>query len=122
TERGLLKESLVILRYLDESVPGPRIAREDAYERAVENMMIAMEGDFTGAGYRYVMNQDAAKRESLRDALLAQYAKLDDFLNWQSAGGIFLFERFGLAETVFTPMFMRFWFVEYYENFELPAD
>lgn len=122
TEHGLLKESLVILRYLDESVSGPRIAREDAYARAVENMMIAMEGEFTSAGYRYVMNQDAAKRETLRDTLLAQYAKLDDFLNWQNPGGTYLFERFGLAETVFTPMFMRFWFVEYYENFELPAD
>lgn len=122
TDRGLLKESLVILRYLDETVPGPRIAREDPYERAVENMMVAMEGDFTGAGYRFVMNQERDKRDGLRDTLIAQYAKLDDFLNWQNANGVYLFERFGLAETVFTPMFMRFWFVEYYESFELPSD
>ena len=31
--------------------------------------------------------------------------------------GVFLFERFGLAEAVFTPMFVRFAFLEYYENF-----
>ena len=29
---------------------------------------------------------------------------------------------FGLAETAFTPFFMRFWFLEYYENFDLPSD
>jgi glutathione S-transferase len=54
--------------------------------------------------------------------MLAQFAKLDDFLRWQSPDGVFLFERFGLAETVFTPMFMRFWFLDYYEGFEVPVD
>ena len=34
--------------------------------------------------------------------------------------GTWLFDEFGWAETVFTPMFMRFWFLEYYEDFELP--
>ena len=27
-----------------------------------------------------------------------------------------------MAEAVFTPFFMRFWFLEYYEDFELPPD
>ena len=39
-----------------------------------------------------------------------------------SPAGPFLFEDFGWAETVFTPFFMRFWFLEYYEDFELPPD
>ncbi len=119
---GVLKESLVILRYLDESFPQVPVGRVRAHERAVENMLIAMEGDFTGAGYRYVLNQDAARRDSLREAMLAQYRRLEDFLTWQNPDGTFLFDAFGLAEAVFTPMFVRFFFLDYYEGFELPDE
>ena len=121
TERGALKESLVILRYLDETI-GPPIARADSHEHAVEGMLIALAGDFTAAGYRVVMNQDPARRARLRVDMLTQYAGLHDFLVWQNPDGVFLFERFGLAESVFTPMFVRFQFLDYYEEFELPAD
>jgi glutathione S-transferase len=119
TADGTLKESLVILRYLDESYATP-IARSTAFERAIENMMIAMEGDFTASGYRLVMNQDAAKREALHQALLTQYGRLEAFLARHNPDGTFLFERFGLAEAVFTPMFVRFSFLDYFEAFELP--
>lgn len=121
TERGLLKESLVILRYLDETV-GATIARTDPYERAVENMLIALEGPFTSAGYRLVMNQDLARRAQLHADMLAQYARLDDLLLWRNPNGVFVFERFGLAECVFTSMFARFQFLDYYEGFDLPTD
>lgn len=121
TKRGVLKESLVILRYLDAHFDEHPIARADPYEHAVEAMLIAMEGDFTSAGYRLVMNQDPAARAALHAAMLAQYGKLEAFLNWQSPDRDFLFDRFGLAEAVFTPMFMRFWFLDYYEDFELPT-
>ena len=119
TEHGVIKESLVILRYLDETV-GPGVARADPYERAVENMLIALEGPFTAAGYRLLMNQDPARREAFHAAMLVQYAKLDNFLVWQNPDGVFLFEQFGLAECVFTSMFVRFQFLDYYEDFELP--
>ena len=121
TDQGVLKESLVILRYLDELFPAA-IAQADPYRRAVENMLIAREGDFTAAGYRYVMNRDPARAAALGDAMLAHYAWLDDFLAWQNPGGVFLFADFGLAEAVFTPMFVRFWFLDYFENFDLPED
>ncbi|HWJ87066.1 MAG TPA: glutathione S-transferase family protein [Pelagibacterium sp.] len=120
TNKGVLKESLVILDYLDARSGHGKIARADPYEHAVEAMLIAMEGDFTGAGYRYVLNQDEARRSAFSDAMLAQYQRLDDFLVWQNPEGTFLFEQFGLAEAVFTPMFMRFWFLDYYEGFDLP--
>ena len=119
TPDGVLRESLVILRYLDESVPAPRVARADPYEHAVESMLIAMEGDFTAAGYRFVMNRDRAARDSFREAMVAGYRRLNDFLEWQNPGGLWLFDRFGLAETVFTPLFMRFWFLGYYEDFDI---
>lgn len=117
----ILKESLVILRYLDEFLGQP-VARTDAYERAVENMLIGKEGPFTMAGYIMVMNQELSKTDGLRDRMLSLYADLNDFLVWQNPEGTFLFDDFGLAETVFTPMFMRFWFLDYYEDFELPDD
>lgn len=122
TADGVLKESLVILRYLDEVLAGAPIARATPYERAIENMLIAMEGDFTASGYRLVMNQDADRRDPLHNAVLAQYLRIDAFLATHNPHGTFLFEQFGLAEAVFTPMFVRFSFLEYFEAFDLPAE
>ena len=116
----IIKESLVLLRFFEDLHPEPAVARRAPYERAVENMLIAMEGDFTNAGYRFVMNQDADKRQGLAEQMTAQYRKLDDFLAWHAPEGDFLFDRFGLAECVFTPMFARFWFLDYYEGYEIP--
>jgi glutathione S-transferase len=118
----ILKESLVLLRYIEDSFPEPQVAQRDPYARAVENMLIAMEGDFVTAGYRFVMNQDKARRGSFADAMTAQYAKLNDFLEQHSPDGTFLFEDFGLAECVYTSMFMRFWFLEYYEGYDIPEN
>lgn len=117
----IIKESLVILRYFEDRYPDPAVARDDPYERAVENMLIAMEGDFTGAGYRFVRNQDPALRAALAEAMTAQYARLDSFLTWHAPEGTFLFDRFGLTECVFAPLFARFWFLDYYEGYEIPA-
>ena len=118
----IVKESLVILQYVEDTNPEPPVASRDPYERAVENMMVRMEGDFVTAGYVMVMNQDPARREALREAMLRQYARLDAFLAEHSPKGPFLFAQFGWAEAVFTPFFMRFWFLEYYEDFDLPDD
>ena len=121
-EGGIIKESMVILRYLEDVFPDPPVAQSDPYRRAVENMLIAQESDFGMWGYRYVMNADPARREEFRQGMLDRYARLDDFLVEHSPSGAFLFEEFGLAETVFTPFFMRFWFLEYYEGFDLPQE
>jgi glutathione S-transferase len=85
-------------------------------------MLTRMESDFGNQGYGWVMNQDPGKRDACMAAMLKQYEKLDDFLSHHSPAGPFLFEEFGWAETVFTPFFMRFWFLDYYEGFQLPAD
>lgn len=120
-EQGrILKESLVILRYVEERFPEPAVARRDVYERAVERMMIAREGPFTISGYAFVMNRDRARTEELRAAHLAHWRWLDDFLEHHNPGCTFLFDSFGLPEVVYTPMFRRFAFLEYYEGFELP--
>ena len=121
-EGGIIKESMVILRYLEDVFPDPPVAQGDPYRRAVENMLIAHEADFGAWGYRYVMNADPARREEFRRGMLDRYARLDDFLVQHSPSGTFLFEDFGMAEAVFTPFFMRFWFLEYYEGFDLPHE
>ena len=119
-EAEAIKESMVMLRYFDERLPEPTVRQRDPYRHAIESMLTAMEGDFCARGYLFVMNQDPARRDTHRDAMLAQYRRLDDFLVHHSPGGTFLFDGFGWAETVFTPFFMRFWFLEYYEDFDLP--
>jgi glutathione S-transferase len=122
SDGSILKESLVILRYLDEVLDGPPLRRADPVEHAIESMLIAREGPFTMAGYLFVMNQDRARREDHNEKLLALYRDINDFLVHQNPDGPFLFDSFGLAEAVFTPMFKRFWFLDYYEGFTLPAE
>lgn len=118
----ILKESLVIMRYFEERFPEIPVARVDPYERAVERLFVSREGPFAGAGYMYVMNRDREKTAEKQKALLDQYAWLDDMLRQYNPDGTFLFDRFGWAEAVYTPLMMRFWFLEYYEGFKLPDD
>ena len=117
---AILKESLVILRYLDEVIEGPTLRSDDPLEHAIETMLIAYEGAFTMAGYLLVMNQDRDQRDELAEKLLSRYRDIDSFLRDHSRDGPYLFDDFGLVEAVFTPMFKRFWFLEYYEDFQLP--
>ncbi len=119
---GVIKESLVIMAYLEDRFAERPVARADAYERAVENMLIAREGPFTATGYMFVLNQDPAARAGFHDKMLGHYRDFDRFLRKHNPDGPFLFDRFGLAETVFTPMFMRFWFLDHYEDFDLPVE
>jgi glutathione S-transferase len=118
----VIHESLVIMRYVEERFPEPAIVQRSAWQRAVENMLVSKEGPFVTAGYTLVLNRDRDKREGLVERLLASYAGLDAFLVAHAPDRDFLFESFGWAEAVFTPMFMRFWFLEYYEDFDLPDD
>lgn len=118
----ILKESLVILAYLDETIGPEPVRRRDPFEHAVESMLIGKENALVAAGYTLVMNRDPARRQALLDRLASLYRCIDGFLMEHNPGGVFLFDRFGLAEAVFTPVFMRFWFLDYYEGFDLPED
>jgi glutathione S-transferase len=116
----ILRESLVLLRYLDEVMPGPAVAAPDPYRRAVEGMLTRLEGEFVHQGYAWVMNQDPARRDGFASGMLQQYRRLDAFLRQHAPSEPFLFDAFGWAETVFTPIFVRFHFLAYYEDFQLP--
>ena len=122
TDGRIIKESLVIMQYLEDLYPKRAVAQPDPYRRALENMLTKMEGEFCTQGYIYVMNRNLERRDVLKEGMLNQYARLNDFLMEHSPTGRFLFEEFGWAQAVFTPFFMRFWFLEYYEDFQLPMD
>ena len=94
----IIKESLVILNYLDEILPGTPLRRKDPAEHAIESMMVAKEGPFTMAGYLFVMNQDLKNREQHVEKMLGLYRDLDDFLSHHNPNGTYLFDEFGLAE------------------------
>ncbi|SNT16477.1 glutathione S-transferase family protein [Tropicimonas sediminicola] len=117
----VLKESLVILRYLEELLPDTPVARTDPYERAVERMLIAQEGGFTETGYRMILNQDRDQTAQFREKMDAFYLGFSRFLERHATGDTFLFDRFGLAEAVFTPIFQRFWFLDHYEGYQPPS-
>ncbi|MBG6120722.1 glutathione S-transferase [Sphingobium sp. JAI105] len=115
-----LKESMVIMRYFEDRFPDPAVARRDPYEHAVEAMLCATDGQFTGAGYRMILNRDREKRDAYQAEVDAQYARLNDFLRHYAPDSDYLFDRFGWAEVAFTPMFKRLWFLDYYEAYEIP--
>ncbi len=120
TDGTVIKESLVIMQYIEDITPKQPLARTDARERAIENLFVTLADDFTVAGYRMVMNQDKSARSDFAGKLLSSYKKMNEFLERYAPNSLFLFDQFGWAETVFTPMFMRFWFLEYYEDFAVP--
>lgn len=121
-EGGILKESLILMRYLESVFPERPVAQRDPYRHAVESMLGALERDFVSLGYRYVMNQDPELTSTFRRDMLSQYAALNAFLLQHSETNSFLFEDFGWAEAIFTPFFVRFCFLDYYEGFELPNE
>ena len=88
----ILKESLVLMRYLDEALPGRAVAQSDPYRRAVAGMLTRLESEFVVHGYTWVMNRGPSRREALRDGLLKQYPRLGDFLGEHSPSGTLLFE------------------------------
>ena len=98
--------------------------RTEAYaghKQALATELIAAAAELTAPGYALLMNQERARRAELRARLLARYAELSPFLERYARGsGPFLFERYGLAEVVYTPFFQRFYALEHYEGFELP--
>lgn len=119
---GTLKESLVILRYLDQTFPDRQIVQSDPYRQAIEGILVATDSAFTIARYQLLRNRDPAKGDELRRGVDAQFARLDAFLRDYGSSGDYLFDNFGWAEVVFTPLMKRLRFLEYYENYEIPAE
>ncbi len=117
---GTLRESLVILRYLEQKFPERQVAQADPFRHAIESILVATDSAFTIPGYQLLRNRDPAKRDELRRAVDAQFARLDAFLRDYGASGHYLFDDFGWAEVAFTPLMKRLRLLEYYESYEIP--
>ncbi|WP_241239686.1 hypothetical protein [Silicimonas algicola] len=81
----------MILRFLDETLDGPRLRRADPTEHATESMLIAKENAFTTAGYIFVMNQNRDRRSEFNVKLLSLYQEINvSWLNRTREGFGFL--------------------------------
>jgi glutathione S-transferase len=116
----VLRESMVILRYVDSSFPETSIRHPDPMKHAIESMLGLMDSDYAKAGYALLRNQNQSKREDFRAALDVQYEKLDSFLRRYGGSGHFLFKDFGWAEVTLTPLMKRLQCLAYYENYNIP--
>jgi glutathione S-transferase len=116
----VLKESGIILRYLDAQLPGRRVCHPDPLQHAIEEMFGLMGSDYAKAGYALLRNRDPEARDGLRRAFDAQYVKLEAFLRQYGGAGPFLFEEFGWAEVLLTPLLKRLECVVYYEDYRIP--
>ena len=117
---GALKESMVILRYLEDRFPERAVKQRQPYYHAIESLLAMTDGAFSAACYRMIRNKAPEQRATLLAGVDEQFKRIDSFLMDYNAHGVFLFEEFGWAETVFTPLLKRFWFLEYYENYVIP--
>ncbi|HEY6455458.1 MAG TPA: glutathione S-transferase family protein [Steroidobacteraceae bacterium] len=117
---GTLRESMVILRYLEDRFPERPVAQRNPYKHAVESWLVVIGANLSSAGYKMLMNRDLAQRVSLSAAVDEQYGQIDAFLTRHSTEEVFLFEQFGWAETALTPLLKRLWFLEYYEDYVIP--
>lgn len=116
----LIKESSVILRYLDSHYPELRVRHPDPQHHAIESMFALLDSGYAKAGYAILRNRDATKREELRLAFDAEYARLDAFLRRYGGAEDFLFDDFGWAEVVLTPLLKRLETLSYYEDYRIP--
>jgi len=115
-----LLESAAILRYLNAIVPGPSIIATDPFRHAIEEMFASLGSALSVAGYKMIQNRDRPARASLAFDVDQAFARIDVFLARHSASGPWLFERFGWAETLLTPVLKRLWFLEYYDDYAIP--
>lgn len=116
----VVKESAVILRFLDERFAERPIRQADPLHHAVESMFGLLDSSYAKAGYEMLRNRDVAKREEFRLAFDAQYARLDAFLIRYGGSGHYLFEDFGWAEVMLTPLLKRLECLSYYEDYRIP--
>ncbi|KNC76500.1 hypothetical protein SARC_11000 [Sphaeroforma arctica JP610] len=127
-EGSTLYDPVVILEFLEERYPGPKYPSawpSDPLRKANARRLIRIADEFYAALNAIVLNQIESDRESLLQAYLSIWRRIDDFLIRHNPKGTFLFDDvgsggFGLPEIVFTPMFETNWLVEYYEDFQVP--
>ena len=99
----ILFESTVILQYLDETLPGPRLFPEGALPRARQRSWIEYAGAVLGDLFRLGQAQDRATLDEVRAALGARLAPLEA----EVAGPFFAGQGFSAVDVVYAPVFRQ---------------
>ncbi|WP_373987328.1 glutathione S-transferase family protein [Duganella sp. BuS-21] len=118
--QGTIKDSMVIMRYLDSAFPARPVAHPTPYLHALEEMLAGLAPALSTAAYKMIQNRDPQLCAPLRCQVDIQFGAIDAFLRLYSSDGDLLLDHFGWAETILTPVFKRLWFLEYYENYAIP--
>ncbi len=115
-----LRESAVILRYLDAQFAPRPVRHPDPQHHAIESLFGLMDTDYAKAGYALLRNRDRTKNAELRLAFDERYRLLDVFLRRHGGAGPFLFDSFGWAEVMLTPLLKRLECLRYYDDYRIP--
>jgi glutathione S-transferase len=95
----VLPESAVIMEYLEERYPEPRLLPLDPADRALVRLLIFRDGDLTGPYYRLRREEEGAEEEL--DAVLERFDSMLAELPY--LGGM----EYGLADIAYVPWFLR---------------
>ncbi len=120
-----LNESSVIVEYLEDILPSPRIFPADPYQRALARILIDYcNQQFVPKMYRLLMNQERDKDGELTQQALETWRWVNDFLVRHNPEGTWFSDEdgFGAADLSYAPFFMRYCLNSYYRYFEVPRD
>lgn len=95
----VLPESVVIMEFLEERYPEPRLLPPDPADRAAARLLIFRDHDFTDPYYAFRRGEGGAREEL--DAALGRFGAL--LAERPYLGGM----EYGLADIAFVPWFLR---------------
>lgn len=97
-------ESLVIVEFAEETVPGPRLHPDDPVEKAKHRAWMEFGSGLLLDVYRVWMAKDEVAWRAARETVTAKLQRLEEVL---SAGPYFAGEAFGCVDIVFAPLFAK---------------
>ena len=95
-------ESLVIVEFAEETVPGPRLHPDDPVEKAQHRAWMEFGSGMLLEVYRVWMAKDEAAYRAARETVTKRLERLEEVLG---AGPYFAGEKFSCVDTVFAPLF-----------------
>jgi glutathione S-transferase len=117
----VIYESAIVNEYLDEVFSQTRAFPEDPFQKAVSRILIDYcNRTFIPPMYELLMNQDRARDEELKSAVLDTLKYLNDRLMKWNPNGTYVWDRFGMADIAYAPFFKRYCLNEHYRGFKIP--
>jgi glutathione S-transferase len=101
---AIVFESAVILEYLEETAPGPKLHPADPLERAQHRSWIEYGSTVLGDLYRFSSAKDDVELATAKQALTAKFSRLEATLG---QGQFFAGSHFSYVDAVFGPVFRQ---------------